>query len=122
MPLVFGKRGATPPLPRNCKRGEQGRARRGGQPLDGDRLGRCAKLNRCASQETGQGHVLRCLSVSMGGPKGARSSPISAGRRFPGFQVWLYGFAARFRLFAKVRDRPALGCRLSRLAYYFHHP
>jgi len=55
---VFGKRGATPPLPRNCKRGEQGRARRGGQPLDGDRLGRCARLNRCVSQETGQGHVL----------------------------------------------------------------
>lgn len=56
--MVFGKRGATPPLPRNCKRGEQGRARRGGQPLDGNRLGRCAKLDRCASQETGQGHVL----------------------------------------------------------------
>jgi hypothetical protein len=28
------------------------------QPLDGDRLGRFAKLNRCVSQETGQGHVL----------------------------------------------------------------
>jgi hypothetical protein len=28
------------------------------QPLDGDRLGRYAELNRCVSQETGQGHVL----------------------------------------------------------------
>ncbi len=27
------------------------------QPLDEDRLGRFAKLNRCVSQETGQGHV-----------------------------------------------------------------
>ena len=62
--MVFGKRGATPPLPRNCKRGEQGRARSGGQPLD-ERLGRCAELIGRVSQETGQGHFL--LSFGLDG-------------------------------------------------------
>ena len=49
---------------------------------------------------------LSCLSVSLGGPKGARSSQTSAGRRIPGFRVWLYVFAARVSSFAE-------GCAMS---------
>ena len=63
------------------------------------------------------GSRLSCLSVSMGGPKGARFSRISAGRRIPGFRVCLYGFAARVSSFARGAQCLALGCRLSRLAY-----
>jgi hypothetical protein len=93
------------------------------QPLDGDRLGRFAKLNRCVSQETGQGQVLSCLSVSMGGPKGARSSQTSAVRRIPGFRMWLYVFrCACYFVREGMRDvRRWTACfRGQRIAFTIH--
>jgi hypothetical protein len=111
-PLVFGKRGATPPLPRNCKRGEQGRARRGGQPLDGNRLGRCAKLDRCVSQETGQGHV---LAVFRSRWEDRRERAPAKPRLVDAFPVFECGCTFSLRVFLRSRR----GRDVRRLAAFF---
>ena len=84
-PLVFGKRGGIPPLPRNCKRGELGRARRGGQPLDDERLGRYAKLNGRVSQETGQGHFSAVFRSRWEDRRERVSAKLRLIDAFPGF-------------------------------------
>ena len=131
---MFGKRGATPPLPRNCKRGEQGRARRGGQPLDGDRLGRCAKLNRCVSQETGQGRPqgksgnvfsLVFIAVFRSRWEDRRERAPAKPRLVDAFPVFKCGCTFSLRVFLRSRGDarcPALGCVLRgwRIVFTIH--
>ena len=52
MRLVFGKRGANPPLPRNCKRREYGHAKFAATGFR--HPGKAVQIRRRVSQETGQ--------------------------------------------------------------------
>jgi hypothetical protein len=81
--------------------------------------GRRASGKVCQAQSTRKsgdrpGSLHSCLSVAMGGPKGARFSPTAAERRIPGIRVVC--FAPRASSFAKRTRRPALGCIVSRPA------
>ena len=55
------------------------------QPLDGERLGRCAKLNRSASQETGQGHFIAVFRSRWEDRRERVSARLRLIDAFPGF-------------------------------------
>jgi hypothetical protein len=70
------------------------------QPLDGERLGRYAKLNGRVSQETGQGHV---LAVFRSRWEDRRERVPAEPRRVDAFPVFECGCTFSLRVFLRPR-------------------